>query len=96
MRPLGRSRLDRHHHLEVSYATPVLGNNRGVLQNCTIDGSTLKKKDVAISYHKACECAAAGIIDPLKTEGEFNFTDICIKSTTLSVFHTHLNSMMAS
>ena len=80
--------------IRVVYATPVLGDNKGVLQNCTIDDSTLKKKHVAISYHKSREYAAAGIVHPLKTEGEFNFADICTKSTTTKTYHTLLDGIM--
>ena len=72
--------------VRVEYATPVLGNSKGVLQNCTIDDSTLKKKHVSISYHKARNSAAAGIIHPLKTEGEFNYA----KLTTTKSYHSLL------
>ena len=82
--------------IRVEYATPVLGDNKGVLQNCTIDDSTLKKKHVAISYHKSRECAAAGIVHPLKKEVEFNFADICTKFTTTKIYHTLLDGIMMS
>ena len=55
------------------------GGNKSVLQNCTFDDSTFKKKHVAISYHISRECAAAGIVHPLKREEDFNFADICKK-----------------
>jgi len=48
--------------------------------NATISSSLLKKKHVAISYHMTREATAARISRPPKTNGKWNFTDICTKA----------------
>ena len=50
----------------VSRASLVCGDNLGVIQNCTLSESLLKKKHVAIAYHKSREAAAAGMIHPMR------------------------------
>ena len=50
----------------LGHASLVCGDNRGVILNCTVPDSHLKKKHVAIAYQKAREAAAAGIIHPVK------------------------------
>ena len=44
----------------------LCGNNQGMIISCTNPDSELKKKHVAISYHKLRESAAARIVNPLK------------------------------
>ena len=41
---------------------------------------TLKKKHVAIAYHKTWESAAAGIVHPIKIKSEHTFADILTKA----------------
>jgi hypothetical protein len=50
----------------------VFGDNLGVIHNVTIKDSLLKKKHVAISYHKTRETTAAGITHPVKILGTRN------------------------
>ena len=52
--------------VNVDTASEVYGDNLGVIQNATIKDSLLKKKHVAIIYHKMREAVAAGIILPIK------------------------------
>ena len=52
--------------VKVDTASLICGDNKGVVQNCTISDSLLKKKHVAIAYHKTRESAAAGIVHPIK------------------------------
>jgi hypothetical protein len=80
--------------VEVTVASLVCGDNLGVVQNISIRDSLLKKKHVAISYHKSREVIAAGIAHPVKTEGINNFADICTKAQTLKAFAFLLNNMM--
>eukprot|EP00957_Ditylum_brightwellii_P198635 15139197-Ditylum_brightwellii.AAC.1 len=61
--------------VKVFKPTRILGDNKSVIINSTVMSSLLKKKHVAISYHKACEATAARIIHPLKTKGDWNFAD---------------------
>ena len=52
--------------VKITYASWLCGDNLGVIENCTISSSLLKKKHVAIACHKTRECAAAGVIHPAK------------------------------
>ena len=79
--------------VKVSYASLVCGDNLGVIQNCTVPDSLLKKKHVAIAYHKARECAAAGIVHPIKVLNKNNFADILTKSVTGGVFWSILDRL---
>ena len=72
--------------VKVKHATLICGDNKGVIQNCTIPDSLLKKKHVAIAYHMTREAAAAGICHPIKTKSEHNFADILTKAVTGKVF----------
>jgi hypothetical protein len=72
--------------VKVTHASMVCGDNMGVVQNSTISESLLKKKHVAISYHKTREAAAAGIAHPIKTGGADNFADVLTKAQTLKLF----------
>ena len=38
--------------VKVKHATLICGDNKGVIQNCSLPESLLKKKHVAIAYHK--------------------------------------------
>jgi hypothetical protein len=72
--------------VKVRYASFILGDNKGVIQNCSISDSLLKKKHVAIAYHKTRESAAAGIVHPIKIDGKNNFADILTKAVTGKTF----------
>ena len=58
--------------VKVRYASFVLGDNKGVIINCSVSDSLLKKKHVAIAYHKTRESAAAGIVHPIKIDQRNN------------------------
>jgi hypothetical protein len=66
--------------VKVSYASLVCGDNLAVIQNCTVSDSLLKKKHVAIAYHKSREAAAAGMIHPMKVLSKDNFADLLTKA----------------
>jgi hypothetical protein len=72
----------------------LCGDNQGVVQNATIAESLLKKKHVAIAYHKTRESAAAGIAHPIKTGGVDNFADVLTKPQTLKCFSTLVGGFM--
>jgi hypothetical protein len=61
--------------VKVDHASYLFGDNLGVVQNATIKDSLLKKKHVAISYHKVRVSAACGIVHPAKIDGQYNFAD---------------------
>ena len=48
--------------------------------------SLLKKKHVAIAYHKTKEATATGICHPIKIKSEHNFADILTKAVTGKTF----------
>ena len=68
--------------VKVKHATLIYGDNMGVIQNCTILDSLLKKKHVAVAYHRTREATAAGICHPIKIKSEHNFADILTKAVT--------------
>jgi hypothetical protein len=72
----------------------ILEDNQSVILNSTIASSLLKKKHIAIAYHKTREAAAAGIVQPLKTKGDWNFADICTKLQTRKTHAMLIGGMM--
>ena len=57
------------HYLGVKVTKPtnILRDKRSIILNSTVPSSLLKKKHIAIAYHKTREAIAAGIVHPLKT-----------------------------
>eukprot|EP00957_Ditylum_brightwellii_P185015 14089393-Ditylum_brightwellii.AAC.1 len=68
--------------VKVLKASLIVGDNMGVIQNCTIADSFLKKKHVAIAFHKTREAATADIVNFVKTRSNHNFADLCTKPMT--------------
>ena len=60
-------------------ATALCGDNLGMIMSSTNPDSELKKKHVAISFHKLRECAAAGIVNLIKVCTTVNRSDILTK-----------------
>jgi hypothetical protein len=80
--------------VKVEHSSYVFGDNLGVIQNVTTKDSLLKKKHVAISYHRVREAAAAGIIHPVKIDGTKNYADMLTKSLSERVFCGLTNGVM--
>ena len=80
--------------VHVTSSSLLFGDNLGVIQNVTIKDSLLKKKHVAISYHKVRESVAAGIIHPIKIDGKHNYANVLTKSLTDHVFCGFVNHLM--
>ena len=72
--------------VKIRHASLICGDNMGVIQNSTIAESLLKKKHVAIAFHKTRESAAAGICHPIKIRSKDNFADILTKAVTGKTF----------
>ena len=72
--------------VKVKHASLICGDNKGVIQNCTIPESILKKKHISIAYHMTREAAAAGICHPIKIKSEHNFADILTKAVSGKTF----------
>jgi hypothetical protein len=80
--------------VKVEHASVVCGDNLGVVQNICLKDSLLKKKHVAISYHKSRESVAAGIAHPVKTKGTHNFADVMTKAQTHKTFCILVGAIM--
>ena len=78
--------------VNVETACLLFGENMGVIQNSTIKLSLLKKKHVAISYHRTREAAASGTVHPIKTDGTINYADLLTKSQYLKTFQLIMGS----
>ena len=78
--------------VNVETASLLCGNNMRVIQNSTINLSLLKKKHVAISYHKTREAAASGTVHPFKIDGTINYVDVLTKFQYLKTFRLIMGS----
>ena len=74
--------------VHVSKPTNILGDNRSVIINATEQDSLLKKKHVAIAYHKTRESVAAGTVQPLNTKSQDIFSDMLTKPLGKNPFVT--------
>ena len=79
--------------VNVDIPSKVFGDNLGVIQNATIKDSLLKKKHVAISYHKVREAVAAGVIVPIKMASADNFSDCLTKALPIADHNRLVNSL---
>ena len=61
--------------------TRICGDNLGMIMSSTNPDSELKKKHVAISFHKLRECTAARIFNLIKVCTTVNRSDILTKGT---------------
>ena len=57
----------------------MFGDNQSMVINVSNPGSSLKKRSLAIAYHKVRECVAAGIIDIVHCRSEHNLADLMTK-----------------
>ena len=60
--------------------TNMFCDNEAVVRNSTMPESTLKKKHVAICYHRVREACASGMIQIAKEDGATNLADVLTKS----------------
>jgi len=65
--------------IEVEGATRIFCDNESVVKNASRPESTLKKKHVAIAYHRVREAQAAGIVRVAFEAGDYNLADILTK-----------------
>ena len=72
--------------VKVKHVNLIYGDNKGVIQNCIIPNILLKKKYVAIAYHKTREAASYCICHPIKIDSKQNFDDILTKALTGNMF----------
>eukprot|EP00957_Ditylum_brightwellii_P190537 14503596-Ditylum_brightwellii.AAC.1 len=72
--------------VKVKYSSLIRGDNHGVVLNSTVSDSLLKKKHVAIAYHKTREAAASRTIHPIKVASANTFADLLTKALTGKLF----------
>ena len=77
--------------VNVDTSSAVYGENLGVIQNATIKDNVLKKKHVAISYHKVREAVVVVIIFAIKIALADNFADCLTKSLPISNHNRLIN-----
>ena len=65
--------------IEIEGSTSLLCDNESVVKNATRPESCLKKKHVAIAYHRVREAQAASIVRIAHQPGEFNLADVLTK-----------------
>ena len=65
--------------IDIDGPTSVLCDNESVVKNATHPESTLKKKHVAVAYHRVREAQAAGICRIAHEPGETNLADVPTK-----------------
>ena len=58
----------------------MFGDNQSVINNATIPESPLKKKHVAICYHRVREACAGGVIRIAKEDTKSNLADVLTKN----------------
>ena len=76
--------MDNRNHLRymgvpVKGKTYMFGDNKSVVTNSTVPHSELKKRHVALSYHKTREAIAAGIVKFHHIAGALNPADLLSK-----------------
>ena len=57
----------------------MFGDNESVVKNATVPYSQLKKRHIALSYHRVREAIAAGIVSFFHISGDKNPADILSK-----------------
>jgi hypothetical protein len=80
--------------VKVLHVSLICGDSLGVIHNCTIKDSLLKKKHIAIAYHMTRGAAASGIAHPVKMPGAHNYSDCITKPQALKAFSTLTVGMM--
>ena len=80
--------------VKVESPTHIYGDNQGVIQNSTIPDSLLKKKNIALAFHKTREATAAGIVHPIKIKGDYNYADFLTKTLPQKRFNTLIGGVL--
>jgi hypothetical protein len=65
----------------------MLGDNMSVVLNTTVPSSVLKKKHIAIAYHRVREAIAARIMRFAYIKSEENVSDMLTKPFSIEIFH---------
>ena len=65
--------------IPIAGPTYMFGDNQSVILSSTVPESTLRKQNVAMSYHAVCAAIAAGIVMFFHIKSEDNPSDILTK-----------------
>ena len=80
--------------IAVAGPTNILCDNESVVKNATRPESTLKKKHVAVAYHRVREAQAAGIVQIAHESSENNLADILTKLLSGIKLHTMIQRLL--
>jgi len=80
--------------IEVKEPTLVLTDNQGVAKSATNIAGTLKKKHVALSYHRVREAIAANIVQVAYVAGEHNLADVLTKPIAGPIHRTIVSALL--
>ena len=72
---------------EIDGPVRLLGDNRGMVQSCSIMSSQLKKKHNAIAFSRIREATAMNIVSLGHIRSEHNLSDICTKALNGTKIH---------
>ena len=72
----------------------LLGDNKSMIDNCTLPSSTLKKKHNAIAYHRIREAVAAGVIVLGHVSSKDNIADILTKALGPIIHFPHMKAYL--
>ena len=61
--------------IKISKPAKLYGDNAGVVLSGSRPDVRLKKKHMAMCYHKTCECVAAGILEVWWVDTKINLAD---------------------
>ena len=77
--------------VKVGTPTTIYCDNKAVVTNTTVAGSSLGKKYLALAYHFCREHFAADVVDIRWVDGKYNIADALTKALPTTPFHTHMN-----
>jgi hypothetical protein len=80
--------------VKVEKTSLMVGDNASVVVNTTLPSSQLKKKHLAINYHRVCESIAGGVLDFAYIPSEENIADICTKPLSAVAYHCLLQGYL--
>ena len=72
----------------------LLGDNKSVVDNCTLPSSTLKKKHNAIAYHRIREAVAANVIKLGHIPSKENIADMLTKALGTNLHYPHMKTYL--
>ena len=72
----------------------MIGDNMSVVLNTTVPSSVLKKKHLALGYHRVREAIAAKVLEFAHIESTKNIADVCTKPLGVEAFHNLVSPVL--